>query len=264
MGDPRARGAWSRAAMSFDFRSRLCSRRSRPADAANHWTEGFLSSARHNFRIEARSATRGRCSAAGLACLWTVTLAGSAFAQSAIAGTGTTSKDVAALEPQLIPPTVLEQRQPEYPPEALPRRLAGDVAVAVEIDASGDVTATSLIHGVAPELDRAAMETASRWRFRPAMRDGVAIASRVQLVFHFEPPPVALTPPTPLATPSGPRRQPSRQLRKRRSLRLPRRPPAASTSPSSVVALRRAVALPTFRFASTSSRTCRARTPRSS
>jgi iron complex outermembrane receptor protein len=118
-----------------------------------------------------------------------VAAAGPASAQPAGAGTSTSSKGAAPGEAQLVPPTVLEQRQPEYPPEALPRRLAGDVAVAVEIDASGTVTATSLLHGVAPELDRAAMAAAARWRFAPARRDGDPIASRIQLVFHFEPPP---------------------------------------------------------------------------
>ena len=179
-----------------------------------------MSSGRHIFRIEARSATRRRCGVAGLACLWTATMAGPAFAQSASAGIGSASRDVAAGEAQLIPPTVLEQRQPEYPTEALPKRLAGDVAVTVTIGPTGAVTGTELSRGVAPDLDRAAMETASRWRFRPATRDGVAIASRVQLVFHFEPPPVSLTPPSPLSHAERPlvqrlrrplRRQPSRR-----------------------------------------------------
>jgi iron complex outermembrane receptor protein len=94
----------------------------------------------------------------------------------------------AAAEPHLEPPAVVEQHQPEYPPAAL-TRLTGDVGVTVTIDASGSVTGTELSRSVEPELDRAALEAASRWRFRPARRDGAAIPSRVQLVFHFEPPP---------------------------------------------------------------------------
>ncbi|HEY2729466.1 MAG TPA: TonB family protein, partial [Polyangia bacterium] len=101
----------------------------------------------------------------------------------------------------LAPPVVVEQRQPEYPAEAAPQRLAGDVAVTVDIDAAGTVTGTTLARGVAPPLDRAAMAAAARWRFQPARRAGEPIASRVQLVFHFEPPttataPVAAPPPS--------------------------------------------------------------------
>ena len=78
------------------------------------------------------------------------------------------------------------------------------------------------------------METASRWRFRPAMRDGVAIASRVQLVFHFEPPQrSSLAPPSPLPCARRPRF--SASSHDSEALRLPP-PPLPSTSPSSVVA----------------------------
>ena len=97
---------------------------------------------------------------------------------------------------------MLEQRQPEYPAEALPKRLAGDVAVTVTIDPTGAVTGTELVRGVTPELDRAAMEAASRWRFRPATRAGVPISSRVQLLFHFEPPPAGAPLASPAATPA--------------------------------------------------------------
>jgi iron complex outermembrane receptor protein len=107
----------------------------------------------------------------------------------------------AAAESRDEAPAVVEQRQPEYPAEALPKRLTGDVAVTVTIDPTGAVIGTELSRGVAPELDRAAMETASRWRFRPAQRDGAPIASRVQLVFRFEPPAAEL-PPTKTTAPA--------------------------------------------------------------
>jgi iron complex outermembrane receptor protein len=114
-----------------------------------------------------------------------------------------------------LPPVVLEQSQATYPAEAVAARSTGDVAVALTIDAAGQVIATAVVHGVAPALDRAALEAASRWRFKPAERDGVPIASRIQLLFHFEAPspapaasaparlPVAPAPsaPLPVATP---------------------------------------------------------------
>jgi TonB family protein len=109
--------------------------------------------------------------------------------------------EASAAPAQLTPPSIVEQRQPEYPAEALARRLTGDVAVTVDIDASGNVTATSLAPGVAPELDRAAMAAAGRWRFQPARRGGEPVPSRIQLVFHFEPP---VSPPPPSAAPKVP------------------------------------------------------------
>ena len=61
------------------------------------------------------------------------------------------------------------------------------------------VTATHLVdrrgergragRGAAPPLNRAALDAATRWRFKPALREGVPVPSRVELLFHFEPPP---------------------------------------------------------------------------
>ena len=98
--------------------------------------------------------------------------------------------------PTIEAPAVLEQQQPAYPP-GIPSGLRGDVAVKVDIDGEGNVTGVALVHGVEPLLDRAAIEAASHWRFRPALRDGVAVPSRVQLLFHFEPPLASTAPPAP-------------------------------------------------------------------
>jgi TonB family protein len=102
------------------------------------------------------------------------------------------------------PPTVLEQQQPAYPLSAADSGARGDVAVNVEIDTDGNVTGVALAHGVEPRLDRAAIEAASHWRFRPALRDGVAVPSRVQLLFHFEPPVAAAPQPTATPPPAAP------------------------------------------------------------
>ena len=98
------------------------------------------------------------------------------------------------------PPQVLEQQQPSYPQEAAANRARGDVAVNVDVDNEGNVTGVGLARGVEAHLDRAAIEAASHWRFQPALRGGVAVASRVQVLFHFEPPPVIAPAPAPAPT----------------------------------------------------------------
>jgi TonB family protein len=82
----------------------------------------------------------------------------------------------------------VEQAQAAYPQEAVASGAHGDVSVKVGIDTEGNITSVELARGVAPALDRGAIEAASHWRFRPAVRNGVAVASRVELLFHFEPP----------------------------------------------------------------------------
>lgn len=103
------------------------------------------------------------------------------------------------------PPIVLEESRPPYPPDGAGVR--GDVAVTATVSPAGDVTAVELSAPVAPPLDRAALQAAMRWRFKPALRDGVPVASRVQLLFHFEPPaspPPEAPPPAPAPAPSQP------------------------------------------------------------
>ncbi len=70
------------------------------------------------------------------------------------------------------------------------------------ISPAGDVSAVELTTGVAPALDRAALKAAMSWRFHPALRDGTPVASRVQLLFHFEPPPPASVPPPAASAPA--------------------------------------------------------------
>ncbi len=105
--------------------------------------------------------------------------------------------------PTVEPPQVLEQEQPSYPPEAAASGTRGDVAVNVDVDTQGNVTGMGIVRGVEPALDRSAIEAASHWRFRPARRSGKVVASRVQLLFHFEPPAVS-TPQDPTSPPPRP------------------------------------------------------------
>jgi iron complex outermembrane receptor protein len=103
--------------------------------------------------------------------------------------------------PHVQPPVVIEENRPPYPADAQAAR--GDVAVTATITSTGDVSGVELASGVVPALDRAALQAAMRWRFKPALRDGAPIASRVQLLFHFEPP-AAPPPAAPAAAPSAP------------------------------------------------------------
>jgi len=101
------------------------------------------------------------------------------------------------------PPVVLEQSQPAYPVESMAAGPAGDVAVALTIDTAGQVMGAAIVRGVAPALDRAALQAASRWRFKPAERDGVPVPSRIQLLFHFDAPSPAQVAAARAAAPSG-------------------------------------------------------------
>jgi protein TonB len=67
----------------------------------------------------------------------------------------------------------------------LPAGVTGKVIVEITIDELGNVIETKLLQGLHPEIDRKVIATLKQWRFRPATRDGRAIASKQDALFHY-------------------------------------------------------------------------------
>jgi protein TonB len=67
----------------------------------------------------------------------------------------------------------------------LAAEIQGDVIVEVTIDAFGDVIETRLLSGVGHGIDEQVVATLRSWRFKPATIDGVPIASKQDVHFHF-------------------------------------------------------------------------------
>ena len=73
-------------------------------------------------------------------------------------------------------------------PEIYPWQLSGvqgDVIVEVTIDQKGNVSDTRVLQSLKQDIDDKCIATLRNWRFRPAMVDGMAIASRQDVHFHF-------------------------------------------------------------------------------
>ncbi len=86
-------------------------------------------------------------------------------------------------------PRLLSAPQPEYPRSALRAGLTGRVVLRIDVGTDGRprevVVVESSRHRV---LDQAAVRAVQRWRFEPAMRDGVAVPATVQQVISFDAP----------------------------------------------------------------------------
>lgn len=67
----------------------------------------------------------------------------------------------------------------------LPAGVEGDVIVEVTIDAQGNVVETKLLQGIGYGIEQKVLAVLQRWHFRPAMRDGVTIASQHIVHFHY-------------------------------------------------------------------------------
>ncbi|WP_305804852.1 energy transducer TonB [Stenotrophomonas sp. YIM B06876] len=77
---------------------------------------------------------------------------------------------------------------PAYPPAAVRAGLEGRVVARLSVDAHGNVRDVAIVehHGRGDrQLDQAVIDALSTWRFEPAMREGHAIASVVQVPVEF-------------------------------------------------------------------------------
>ncbi len=86
---------------------------------------------------------------------------------------------------EVVPAFPVVYPDPSVSRADLPAGVQGDVIVEVTIDPQGNVVQTKLLQGIEDGIDQKVLEVLPRWRFHPAMRDGVTIASQHIVHFHY-------------------------------------------------------------------------------
>ncbi|HZZ56568.1 MAG TPA: TonB family protein [Opitutaceae bacterium] len=96
--------------------------------------------------------------------------------------------------------------RPAFPADALAAGAAGEITVDFYVDGDGRVRMPSVIEGISPRLDRAALAAVAGWRFDPPLLHGQPTAVHSQQTFmvgglraHSRHPPIALRPPVKVA-----------------------------------------------------------------
>jgi TonB family protein len=67
----------------------------------------------------------------------------------------------------------------------LPPDLRGDVVIEVTIDSQGNVVETRILRAIGHGIDEKIMATLRQWHYQPATLDGVPVASKHDVHFHF-------------------------------------------------------------------------------
>jgi protein TonB len=83
------------------------------------------------------------------------------------------------------PPVPVRTVAPEFPTEMRAQRVSGVVTVSVQIDESGNVTDSTVEKSSNPAFDPAAVAAVRKWKFKPAKKDGAAVAIRVSIPVKF-------------------------------------------------------------------------------
>ena len=85
-------------------------------------------------------------------------------------------------------PVVTRRSQPTYPRALKRKKIGGTATVRMQVDARGKVSAAQIVSSSGySELDKAALKAARRWRFKPALKNGVKVSSTTQVNIVFQP-----------------------------------------------------------------------------
>jgi TonB family protein len=87
--------------------------------------------------------------------------------------------------PDMSPPRPLYQPNPSYSDKARLIKYSGVVVLAIDVDAQGDVVYVRDVKPVGLGLDEKAIEAVRSWKFKPALRDGTPMATRITVEVSF-------------------------------------------------------------------------------
>jgi TonB family protein len=77
----------------------------------------------------------------------------------------------------VLPPAVINQRMPAMTPDLvrITKAMKTSAVVEIVIDEKGDVVDATIIKSVNQSFDNIVVGAARRWKYRPALKDGVAV-----------------------------------------------------------------------------------------
>jgi TonB family protein len=82
-------------------------------------------------------------------------------------------------------PVLIGKTEPEYTEEARAAKLQGTVLLNVTIESDGRVHNATVAQSLGFGLDEKAIEAIVKWKFRPGMKDGVAVPTQATIEVNF-------------------------------------------------------------------------------
>ena len=88
---------------------------------------------------------------------------------------------------ELVAPVATQEVDPGYPLELMRQQVHGTVILSAVIHTNGSVSDVKIVRGVDDRLDQYASAALSRWRFRPATKNGDPVALQTVVMIPFQP-----------------------------------------------------------------------------
>ncbi|HET9368633.1 MAG TPA: TonB family protein [Vicinamibacterales bacterium] len=86
----------------------------------------------------------------------------------------------------ISPPTLRQEVKPIYTEEARKRSIEGDVVLEIVVKQDGTVGAVKILRALGAGLDQRAVDAVKRWKFGPAVRQGVPVDVVVEVAVEFK------------------------------------------------------------------------------
>ncbi len=82
-------------------------------------------------------------------------------------------------------PVPTKQISPNYPPRLKSLGISGQVNLLIVVESNGSVRNIKVEKSSHPDFDRPAIDALSRWKFKPGMKGGKAVNTRVRVPMVF-------------------------------------------------------------------------------
>ncbi len=83
------------------------------------------------------------------------------------------------------PPQPIKKDAPEYPTSLIDSGNSGEVLLEAVVDTHGDVQTVWVIRSSHPDFEAPAIEAILTWKFKPGIRQGVAVSTYLQIPVQF-------------------------------------------------------------------------------
>jgi protein TonB len=95
---------------------------------------------------------------------------------------------VPALHAEDRPPAAIEQFKPQYPFEEFQKGVSGVATVEFIVGTDGRVSNVTVAKASQPDFGFAAAACISKWKFKPGIKNGKTVGTKLRLDFAFDHP----------------------------------------------------------------------------
>jgi protein TonB len=86
----------------------------------------------------------------------------------------------------VTPPRVVKEGRPTYSPEAMRKKVQGEVVLKTIVNQKGDPTEIRIVQSLEESLDKEAVKALARWLFEPGRRNGDPVRVEVEVRLTFK------------------------------------------------------------------------------